>query len=136
MDTNQLELWLDSLPLDETTEIDGESVYLRVDAAGAELGVHFMDDFSDEQLRWALDQGFENALDFDAGWALSLDGRTLLLTRWVPGASGWNTVPEALEQLLNQVELLRSQETITNFKSASSPGTDEQRIRSKLMRRE
>jgi hypothetical protein len=135
MQSVELENWLQSLPLDEPVEIDGESVYLRVEQSGAELGVHFLEPFTEEQLQGVLQHGFQNATEFDAGWALSLDGTTLLLTQWLPAVSSWTEVPEALEQLLNQVELQRSQEAVTT-RSENNPTGIEQNLRSQLMRRE
>lgn len=136
MQSIELEQWLQTLPLDEPVSIDGESVYLKVDQAGAELGVHFMEQVTEQQLQGALQQGFQNALEFDAGWALSIDGTVLLLTQWLPGVSEWTEVPDALEQLLNQVELQRALEAITAVKTESIQSRDERSMRSKLMRGE
>jgi hypothetical protein len=136
MQSGELEVWLQSLPLNEPVDIDGELVYLKVEESGAELGVQFMEQVTSEQLQAAMQAGFQNALEFDAGWSLSIDGTTLLLTQWLPDVSGWAEVPEALEQLLNQIELLRSQEAIAAVKSVNTSASIEQRIRSKLTRPE
>lgn len=138
MDIIEVEKWLEALPLNEPVNIDGESVYLKVGEDGAELGVHFMDEVTDQQILDALQQGFQNALEFNAGWALSSDGSTLLLSQWLPGVSGWVDVSETLEQLLNQVELLRTMEviSISHVKTKDIPSRDEQRFRSILMERE
>jgi hypothetical protein len=135
MQSAELEHWLQSLPLGEPVDIDGECVYLRVEQSGAELGVQYLGQVTEVQLQRALQQGFQNATEFDAGWALSLDGATLLLTQWLPNVSSWTEVSEALEQLLNQVELQRSLEGATPVRRANNPDSHEQSIRSKLMRR-
>lgn len=132
----ELERTLKTFPLDEPVSIDGESVYLRVDLDGAELGVHFLESVTDQQLQDVLQLGFQSAMEFDAGWALSSDGNTLLLTQWLPGARDWTQVSEALEQLLNQVEVLRTLEVITSTKTEHNSSRDEQRVRSKLMKGE
>lgn len=129
----ELERQLQSFPLDQPVRIEDESVYLKVDRDGAELGIHFLESVSDQQLQEALQLGFQNALEFDAGWAISDDGSILLLTQWLPGVSSWMEATEALEQLLNQVELLRTLESITSAKAEHSPNRHEQHIRSKLM---
>lgn len=134
MQINELEQQLQTFPLDEPVDIDGESVYLRVFQDGAELGVHFLEVPTERQLEDALQLGFQSALEFDAGWALSDDGSILLLTQWLPDVSGWTDVPQAVEQLLDQVELLRSLVTISNTRTEDSASRDERRFRSKLMR--
>ena len=132
----ELERKLQAFPLDEPVSIDGESVYLKVDLDGAELGVHFLESVTDQQLQDVLQLGFQNAMEFDAGWALSSDGSTLLLTQWLPGVRDWTQASEALEQLLNQVEVLRTLEVITSTKTEHNSSRDEQRVRSKLMKGE
>jgi hypothetical protein len=132
----ELERKLQTFPLDEPVSIDGESVYLKVDLDGAELGVHFLESVTDQQLQDVLQLGFQNAMEFDAGWALSSDGSTLLLTQWLPGVRDWTQASEALEQLLNQVEVLRTLEVITSTKTEHNSSRDEQRVRSKLMKGE
>ena len=133
MDIIEVEKWLEALPLNEPVNIDGESVYLKVSEDGAELGVHFMEEVTDQQIQDALQQGFQNALEFNAGWSLSSDGSILLLSQWLPGVGGWMEVAETLEQLLNQVEQLRMMEVISNVKTENIPSRDEQRFRSRLM---
>ena len=132
----ELERKLQAFPLDEQVSIDGESVYLKVDLDGAELGVHFLESVTDQQLQDVLQLGFQNAMEFDAGWALSSDGSTLLLTQWLPGVRDWTQASEALEQLLNQVEVLRTLEVITSTKTEHNSSRDEQRVRSKVMKGE
>lgn len=133
MQISELEQWLQGLPLDEPVDIDGESVYLRVEAGGAELGARFIDAVTGQQLQEAMKQGFQSAMEFDAGWGLSTDGSTLLLTQWLPGVSSWTEVPEQLEKLLNQVSVLRAVISPVKVKLDDMPNRDEQRGRSKLM---
>jgi hypothetical protein len=132
MQNDDFEQQLLAFPLDEPVAIDGQSAYLRVDPDGAELAVLFLDTASGRQLQDALQLGFQSALEFDAGWAMTADGSSLLLSRWLPGAEGWADAAEALDQLLNQVELLRSLVTITGG-SDHSLRRDERFIRSKIM---
>jgi hypothetical protein len=136
MQIDDLEQQLQGFPLDELVTVDGESVYLRVQHDGAELGVHFMDAITDRQLHDAMQLGFQSALEFDAGWALADDGATLLLTRWLPDAQGWADVPEALEQLLNQAAQLRTLAAITIAGPDLGASRDERQMRARLMRRE
>lgn len=134
MQISELEEWLQGLPLDEPVFIDGESVYLRVEDGGAELGAVFLDSVTGEQILEALRQGFQLAMEYEAGWALSTDGGKLLLTQWIPGVSDWTEVPDELEKLLNQVAALRLAEDVgTKFKTEDMPNRDERRIRSKLL---
>lgn len=122
------------LALDAPVSIDGESVYLRLHQDGAELGAHFLEAVTGRQLQDAMQLGFQSALEYDAGWALSDDGGTLLLTRWLPDAQGWADAQEALAQLLEQVELLRTVTTIATTKPDHGSSREERLIRSKLMR--
>jgi hypothetical protein len=100
--------WLREQPLDEPVEIDGESVYLRVHSAGAELGAHLVRAFSPAQLQDALRQGFQSALAFDAGLGCSDDGTILVLNQWLPHVRNWADAAEALEKLLDQVSMWRA----------------------------
>lgn len=122
------------LPLDEPVGIDGETVYLRLHQDGAELGAHFQEAGGGRQLEDAMQLGFQSALEFDAGWALSDDGAVLLLTRWLPDARGWADAQEALAQLLDQLELLRTVAAIATAKPDHGSSREERLIRSKLMR--
>lgn len=134
MFNDELESRLQTFALGEPVSIDGESVYLRIDQDGAELGAYFLESPTGRQLQDALQLGFQSALEFDAGWALSDDGSVLLLTQSLPDVQGWADVPEALERLLSQIELLR---TLFNMKSARTgdgASRDERRFRSKLMK--
>ena len=105
---HDLEQWLLGLPLDETFGIDGELVFLKVNGQGAELGLILTPAATGEQIADALHSGFQSALDFDAGLALSPDGGDLLLTRWLPGIETWADAAEALEELLNQAGMWRA----------------------------
>lgn len=137
MQISELERWLQDFPLDEPVDIDDEFVYLRVEQGGAELGVHFLEGVTDHQLQEALQCGFQNAMEFDAGWSISIDSRTLLLSQWLPNVSSWTEVAEPLEKLLNQVEALRTMEVITIAETENTPSDissrDERHIRNKLI---
>lgn len=132
MQISELDEWLQGLPIDEPVEIDGESVYLKTSADGAELGVVYFDEVTGEQINDALRRGFQMAMEFDAGWALSADGSKLLLTQWLPGVSQWTEVPDALELLLNQVAAMRAAEGAPKDVMEKYSSRDERRIRSKL----
>lgn len=136
MHTEDREQQLQGLPLDEPVAVDGETVYLRLYQDGAELGAQFLEAANGRQLQDAVQLGFQSALAFDAGWGLSDDGETLLLTRWLPGAQGWADAAEALEQLLAQVELLRTLVAVVSVRPEHGASRDERLIRSKLMRGE
>jgi hypothetical protein len=134
--TDDLEQQLRDYPLDELVTVEGEAVYLRVRQDGAELGVHFLESITDRQLHDAMQMGFQSALEFDAGWALSDDGATLLLTRWLPDVQGWAEASEALEQLLNQAAQLRTLTAITGAGPDPGGSRDERLMRARLMGRE
>jgi len=129
---SELDEWLQGLPIDDPVDIDGESVYLKISGDGAELGVVYLDEVTGEQINDALRRGFQMAMEFDAGWALSADGSKLLLTQWLPGVHEWTEVPDALELLLNQVAALRAAESAPKEAMESLSSRDERRIRSKL----
>jgi len=126
--------WLTEQPLDEPVEIDGEIVYLSVRGGGAELGAYLLKDCNQEQLRSALRQGFSSAVEFDAGVGQSADGRDLLLTQWLPHATGWADAASALEKLLNQLATWRMRlEPAPKNSAAKENDRNEQRMRSALM---
>jgi hypothetical protein len=108
MQPDQLEQWLLSLPLGEPCEIDGERVYLTQAEGGAEIGLILLPHPSQAQIAEAMRTGFQGALEFEAGLALSPEGGELLLNRWMPGAEAWSDVGEALEEILNQAALWRA----------------------------
>lgn len=132
---SELDEWLGSLPIDEPVNIDGETVYLKLDGDGAELGVEFLEGASEEQIRSALQRGFQMAMEFDAGWAMPPGGGTLLLTQWLPGVTDWTEAADALELLLNQVAALRAAETetVNRVEAVDGMSREERRIRSKLL---
>jgi len=129
---SELDEWLQSLPLGEPVDIDGESVYLKPDGDGAELGVEFLEEASEEQIQDALQKGFQMAMEFDAGWALAPDGGKLLLAQWLPRVTDWTEAADALELLLNQVAMLRAMEAEPREEVTETMSRDERRIRSKL----
>lgn len=108
MTNNSLEQWLQELPLDEAVEIDGESVFLKVQQQGAELGVYLANAYTGRMLAEALRTGFQSALSFDAGLGVSGEGNHLTLSRWLPHAESWTDASEALEDLLNQAAMWRA----------------------------
>lgn len=108
MQSDELELWLLSLPLAEPCEIEGENVYLSLGEGGAELGVIMFPKPSQAQMADALRTGFQGALDFGAGLALSPEGGALLLNRWLPGVEAWSDAADALEELLDAAALWRA----------------------------
>ena len=91
-----------------------------------ELGALLVHDFSEAQLQDALRHGFDMAITFDAGFGLSVEGRSLCLSQWLPGVRSWIEAAEPLEKLLNQAEMLR-----TSFDPVRDPMQDriEQRMR-------
>lgn len=126
--------WLQTLPVGSPVAIDGVEIWLKTFPVGAELGAYLLHDFSETELQEALRQGFQVALEFDAGFGLSPDGGSLCLSQWLPGVGGWAEAAEPLEKLLNQVEMLR--ESIDPARNAllSNPIQEriEQRMRKKL----
>jgi hypothetical protein len=126
-----LDQWLASLPVDEPVVIDGETVYLRRQPGGAELGVYLLRNFRMAQLESAARAGFQSARDYDAGLAVGDDGQALVLNRWLDGARGWHDAAQPLEELLNQTALWRA------LLAPSRPRRDdisaeEQRIRARF----
>ena len=105
---DEIEQWLLELPLDVPIDIDGESVYLKVHSDGAELGAYLVHSYSSAQLQDALKQGFQSALQFDAGLGRTPDGRSLVLTQWLPDVRYWFEAAEPLERLLNQLSMWRT----------------------------
>lgn len=121
--------WLLTLPLGEPVAIDGVEIWLKTFPAGAELGAWLLQDFTEPELQDSLRKGFHAAIEFDAGFGLSVDGRSLCLSQWLPGVHDWIGAAEALERLLNQVELLRG-----DMAPVRSPAQEriEQRMRKML----
>lgn len=107
-DHDQLNRWLRAQPLGERVVIDGESVWLRPDADGAELAACLWRDPSREQVLAAMRHGFASAQDFYAGLSLSDDGRGLVLSCWLPACRDWGDAAAALEQLLDQLAAWRA----------------------------
>src|SRR5450830_222915 len=105
--SEELEQWLQGLPLGEPFDVGGESVYLQVTEDGAELGVILVPEPTDAQIIESMRSGFQFALDFEAGLAISDDSGALVLNRWLPQAETWADVAEALEDILNQAGLWR-----------------------------
>lgn len=98
-----LEKLLARQPLGAPVELNGETAYLKPGEGGAELGVHLINNTSPMQIEEAMKKGFQSALEFEAGLACTLDGNTLVLSRWLPHVSSWAGAAPFLEQLVNQV---------------------------------
>lgn len=100
--------WLQTQPLDETIDADGEDVYLKRYASGSELGGYLFRNPSHEACRRAMAQGFSQALEFDAGLGLAANGKDLILTQWLPDVRSWPDAAKPLENLLNQLTSWRT----------------------------
>jgi hypothetical protein len=135
MSTDSPEQWLKSLPLDELVNIDGESVFLRVQPEGAELGVCLIVNASDATLADALRTSFQGALEFEAGLGWEQDGQRLVLTQWLPSVGAWSDVPEALEKILNQASLWRAAMSQVEVRQEKSSRRVEERFRKLLAER-
>lgn len=133
MRPEQLEQWLLALPLGEPCDIDGERVYLNLAEGGAEMGLILLAQPAQAQIAEAMRTGFQGALEFRAGLALSPDDGALLLNRWMPGAQAWSDVAEALEELLNQAALWRAAMT-TGAGRSEAVRRDDARMRQVLDR--
>jgi hypothetical protein len=130
--SDQLELWLAGLPVDEAVVIDGETVYLRRQAGGAELGVYLLREFTPAQLEEAARAGFHSARQFGAGLAVADDGKALVLNRWLPGAGGWPDAAGPLEDILNQGALWRAWLAPQRPRRDEGLSAQEQRIRARF----
>ncbi|MDB5772255.1 MAG: hypothetical protein JWM42_2629 [Burkholderia sp.] len=128
---DEVEQWLQTLPLNETVNVEGEFFFLNIHPEGAELGVNFLRSYTQEQLEEALRLGFWSALEFDAGFSVAEDEELLLLAQWLPDVNSWADAYVPFENLLNQVQALR--ETLSTQKPMNSESNwDEQRVRMKL----
>jgi hypothetical protein len=119
--------WLQTLPLDEPVVIDGESVFLRTQPEGAQLGVCLTGQPSDATLAEAMRVGFQGAREFDAGLGWEPD-TGLVLSRWIAGASSWQDVAEPLEQILNQLALWRAAMSRVSTNQVRQGKRDEERF--------
>ncbi|MGZ5858992.1 MAG: hypothetical protein ACXWJK_17320 [Burkholderiaceae bacterium] len=132
---DDLQQWLQAQPLNSPIEISGESVYLNVEAGGAELGGYLLHGYVQRQLREALLQGFSSAIEFDAGVGITPDG-SLALTQWLPGVTSWQQAALPLEKLLNQLTVWRDVLNPSAVKPAAPSSTiatrSEERLRKML----
>lgn len=125
-----LQEWLQEQPFNIPININGESVYLKVEENGAELGAFLIHDHSPPQLREALLQGFSSAIDFDAGLGKSADGNSLTLSQWLPEVSSWQQAAGFLECLLNQLSAWRELlEPATHLPVSTTKSRIEERLR-------
>jgi len=104
---DELASWLHAQPLDQPVELDGESVWLKPGQDGAELGAFLIRSCTQTQLLDVLKNGFHAVTRFEAGLGMA-DDDSLVLTQWLPGATGWIDAAEALENLVNQLSMWRS----------------------------
>ncbi|RAN49088.1 hypothetical protein RB25_07425 [Herbaspirillum rubrisubalbicans] len=119
--------WLQTLPLDEPVVIDGETVFLRVQPEGAELGVYLAGQPSDSALADAMRVSFQSAREFEAGLGWEPDAGPVL-SRWIAGASGWHDLAEPLEQILNQLALWRAAMSRAHSSQDKHAKRDEERF--------
>lgn len=120
MDTDDLQAWLAQQAMGCLIDLDGESIYLKADADGAELGALLLSAPTGEQIRLALQQGFSHALAYGAGLAYYVDqaaGDSLRLSQWLPGIRSWQEAAHPLENLLTQLAAWRA----TSAPKASMP---------------
>lgn len=129
---DDLEQWLQALPLNQTIDIDGESVYLKVQPKGAELGILLLRNYTGIQLAEALRTGFQSALEFDAGLGVNVEEQMLVLTRWLPDLGAWPDAAEALESILNQTSMWRAALTPVEADQDDIIKRSEERIRHSL----
>ncbi|AIY39656.1 hypothetical protein LT85_0496 [Collimonas arenae] len=110
MDTDDLHTWLVQQEMGCLVDLDGESIYLKADAGGAELGALLLPAPTGEQIRLALQQGFSHALAYGAGLVYHADhavGDSLRLSQWLPGIRSWQEAARPLENLLTQLTAWR-----------------------------
>ena len=129
-----LEQWLDGLPIDTPVDIDGESVYLKIHPAGAELGAYLFhsqsQSYTHAQLQDALQLGFASAVTYDAGLGQTADGKSLVLTQWLPEVRRWSQAAKQLENLLNQIAFWRTRlAPSSTTELASTVDRNERRLR-------
>ncbi|MFC5474028.1 hypothetical protein ACFPM8_08650 [Paraherbaspirillum soli] len=138
MDSDDFQTWLAQQAMGCMIDIDGESIYLKAHADGAELGAVLETAPTGEQIRQALQQGFSNALAYDAGLAYHADhadGDSLRLTQWLPGIRSWQQAAQPLENLLTQLAAWRAmfapKASVTSVSAAPASALDrtEQRLR-------
>jgi hypothetical protein len=128
--SDQLELWLAALPVDEAVVVDGETVWLRRQPDGAELGVYLLREFTPAQLEEAARAGFHSARQFGAGLAVRDDA--LVLNRWLPGVDSWLDAAGALEDILNQGAMWRAWLAPSRPRRDEGISAQEQRIRARF----
>lgn len=133
-------MMLAELPIDQWVDIDGTIVRLDLKADGAVLSAELPVAFTNEATTRYVELGFSNALEFDAGLALDPQGQRLLLTQWLGGVTNWSDAENALELLLNQVDVCRtgyppSASVAVKVAPRESPRQrEEKRLRAQLVR--
>ena len=124
--------WLESQPIDEPVNVDGETVLLKNSLSGSTLIGLLLPDFSEQQLRRAMEQGFAHAIEFEAGLGISADGGSLILTQWLPYVSTWMEAARPLENLLNQLASWRTAlapPPVARVTTKNTTNRNEQRLR-------
>ncbi|MGI4846681.1 MAG: hypothetical protein ACRYGK_00850 [Janthinobacterium lividum] len=130
--SDDVESWLQTLPLETPVTIDGESVFLRVGRSGAELGVILFPAPTDAQLIDAARVGFQSAMQYEAGLGFSDEPDAAVLSQWLPHAGNWTDAAQALEALLNQTALFRVALGRAAPKAAPEISPQERRIRAMM----
>lgn len=125
---------LDELPINQKVELDGIAVQLEVMPSGAILSAELNDHFKLVSVTHYLQLGFSSALEFDAGLAFDSERQRLVLSQWLPGVSNWFGAADALESLLNQVDVCRSAQKERLRSAMKEPARQraEQRLRAQL----
>lgn len=116
--------WLQAQPLNAMVEVGAERICLLPRAHGAELRLQLQALPTPQQVRAALQRGFASARQYEAGLALSTDGESLLLSRWLPGVAGWPAACAALEELLDQAAAWRGAEPAAAPRGTARPPAD------------
>jgi hypothetical protein len=130
--SDDVQSWLQTLPLNEPVTIDGEPVFLRAGSNGTELGVILMTSPTDADLLRASRVGFQSAMQYQAGLGIWDERDALVLSQWLPLVSNWADAAEPLEALLNQTALWRSALKSESPKPSAETSISERRIRAML----
>lgn len=128
------------LPVNEAVNVDGIQIRLQISDSGAVLSAELGIELTAESTQRCLELGFSNALEFDAGLAMNAARRHLLLTRWLPDVTAWSDAENALESLLNQVDVFHAVLQKSNVKKSEMPARglsrqeEEKRLRARFLR--
>lgn len=130
---NDVESWLEKLPVGKPVTVEGEPVFLRVGENGTELGVILFTAPTDAQLIDVSRIGFQSAMQYSAGLGIWEEEDAVVLSRWLPHVTSWPEAAEPLEELLDQAALWRSA-LDRNTPKANTPelSANERRIRAMI----